>query len=456
MKHNERVKQGLDRRNGYDGGDGPGSVLRMHASKTIRLGVLGCGTVGTSLCQLVAEQRADIARRTGIDLEIVSVAVRDLAKERPGVDPSLIHDDVHGLVVDESVDVVVETMGGVEPTRALVLEALRAGKPVVTANKELLARHGPELYAAAAEANVDLAFEASVAAGIPLIRPLRESLVGENITRVMGILNGTTNYILSQMTEHGADYSDALAEAQRLGFAEADPTADVEGHDAGAKVAIVATLAFGHTVLGDDVAVEGISSITADDITNARRLGFVIKLLGIVDRYGDGSVGVRVHPAMVSAQHPLAAVRDSFNAVFVEGTGIDQVMFYGRGAGGHPTAAMMLGDTIDVSRSLVAGVSQGLGDLPPATIRPLDDLRSAFYLKLDVGDEPGVLAAIAGAFGQRGVSIRSMEQEGMGEEARLIFITHAAVESDFRATLKDLERLDSVHTIGSVLRVVGG
>ncbi len=426
----------------------------MHSAKTVRLGVLGCGTVGTSFCQLVAEQREEIRRRTGIDLEIVSVAVRNTDRERPGVDAALLHDDAEGLVADDRVDLVVETMGGVDPTRALVLTALAAGKPVVTANKELLAKHGPELYSAAAAADVDLAFEASVAAGIPLIKPLRESLVGENITRVMGILNGTTNYILSQMSEHGASYADALAEAQRLGFAEADPTADVDGHDAGAKVAIIATLAFGESVLAGDVSVEGIRSITADDIATAARLGFVIKLLGIVDKNADGPVGVRVHPALVSDHHPLAAVRDSFNAVFVEGTGIDQLMFYGRGAGGHPTAAMMLGDTIDAARSLVAGVSQGLGDLPRAQVRSIDEVRSAFYLQLDAVDRPGVLASIAGAFGERGVSIKSMEQEGMGDEARLIFITHEAIESDFRATLEDLGRLEAVEKIGSVLRVV--
>ena len=251
-------------------------------------------------------------------------------------------------------------MGGVDGTKQLLEAALAAGKPVITANKELLAHHGPELFAAASAAGVDLSFEASVAAGIPFIRPLRESLVGENLTRVMGILNGTTNYILSQMTEHGAGYADALEEAQRLGFAEADPTADVEGFDAGAKAAIIATLAFGQSVTAGDVHIEGISTITAEDISNADRMGHVIKLLGVVDRDDTGAIGVRVHPAMVSADHPLASVRDSFNAVFVEGDGVDQLMFYGRGAGGHPTAAMMVGDTIDAALNVVAGVHLSL------------------------------------------------------------------------------------------------
>ena len=434
---------------------GAGSVQRMRTTRTIRIGLLGCGTVGGSFVHLVDAQRDEIERRTGLRLEIAEVAVRDTTRPRPGVDPSLLVDAPARIVDDPSIDLVVETMGGVDETRALVMGALRAGKPVVTANKELLALHGPELYAVAAECGVDLALEASVAAGIPLIRPLRESLIGEHITRVMGILNGTTNYILSQMTELGADYHDALGEAQRLGFAEADPTADVEGHDAGSKVAIIATLAFGRAVTAPDVFVEGISRITAEDIANADRLGYVIKLLGVVDRYADGSVGARVHPTMVPSTHPLASVRDSFNAVFVEGSGVDQLMFYGRGAGGHPTAAMMVGDTIDAARNLDAGCCLDFGELPPATIRPIDAVESAYYVSLDARDEPGVLAAIAGVFGAQRVSIRSMEQEGMGDEARLIFITHRAVEADLRATLSQLSGLDVVKNIGQVLRVIG-
>jgi homoserine dehydrogenase len=427
----------------------------MTELRTIRLGVLGGGTVGSSFCQLIAEQSEEIARRTGLMLEIAAVTVRDLTKPRPGVDPTLLTDDTAGVVADPTIDVIIETMGGVDHTMELVLSAFAAGKPVVTANKELLALRGPELHEAANAAGVDLALEASVAAGLPFIRALRESLVGENITRVMGIVNGTTNYILSQMTDHGAGYVDALGEAQRLGFAEADPTADVDGFDAGSKAAIIATLSFGQAVRTGDVYVEGISKITAEDITNADHLGYLIKLLAVVQRNEDGSIGARVHPTMIPKTHPLASVRDSFNAVYVEGTGIDQVMFYGRGAGGHPTAAMMVGDAIDVAKNLTTGCSRGVGPLPDATVRSIDDITSAFYISVDARDEPGVLASIAGSFGNRGVSIRSMEQEGLGDEARLVFITHGAVESDVRATLADLAELDSVKNIGQVLRVIG-
>jgi homoserine dehydrogenase len=426
----------------------------MTSTQTIRIGLLGCGTVGTSFVQLIDQQREAILQRTGVELLISAVSVRDTTRERAGVDSSLITDDSAAIVASADVDLVVETIGGIDGTKELLLEALRQGKPVVTANKELLAHHGPELYAAAAAAGVDIAFEASVAAGIPFIRPLRESLAGENITRVMGILNGTTNYILSQMSEQGAGYAEALGEAQRLGFAEADPTADVEGFDAGAKAAIIATLAFGEAVVADDVHVEGISTISAEDIANAARMGHVIKLLGVVDRDEAGAIGVRVHPAMVDAEHPLASVRDSFNAVFVEGTGVDQLMFYGRGAGGHPTAAMMVGDTIDAAINKLAGVHRDLGSLPVATVKPISEMVSAFYVSLDARDEPGALATIAAAFGNRGVSIRSMEQEGLGDQARLVFITHQAVEADLRATLADLNGIDVVKNVGQVLRVV--
>ena len=427
----------------------------MNQTQKVRLGVLGCGTVGTSFCQLIGEQAEEIERRTGLALEIARVAVRDTTKPRDGVDPAVLTDDSAALVSDPNIDVVIETMGGVEHTRELVLAAFAAGKPVVTANKELLALHMPELFVAASEAGVDLALEASVAAGLPFIRALRESLVGENIRRVMGILNGTTNYMLSQMAENGADYGDVLAEAQRLGFAEADPTADVGGFDAGSKAAIIATLAFGETVRAGDVHIEGIESISAEDIANADRLGYVIKLLGVVDQQNDGSIAARVHPTMVPSDHPLASVRDSFNAVFVEGNGIDQVMFYGRGAGGHPTAAMMVGDAVNAAINLKAGCHGDVGPLPPASIRPIDDITSAFYLSVDALDQPGVLAEIAGVFGQRGVSIESMEQERADDgTARLVLITHDAVERNFRATLADLEELDVVQNVGQVLRVI--
>ena len=428
----------------------------MEETQTIRLGLLGCGTVGTSFCQLIAEQAPEIERRTGITLEIARVSVRDTSKTREGVDSALLTNDNASLVADPSIDIVIEAMGGVEGTKELVLSAFANGKSVITANKELLALHLPELQQAAADAGVGLEFEASVAAGLPFIRALRESLIGEDISRAMGIVNGTTNYILSQMTEHGADYGDALAEAQRLGFAEADPTADVGGFDAGSKAAIIATLAFGNAVRAGDVHVEGIESITAEDIAMASRLGYCIKLLGIVEKNDDGSVAARVHPSLIPLDHPLASVRDSFNAVFVEGTGIDQIMFYGRGAGGHPTAAMMVGDAVNAAISTRASCHTNLGQLPPAVIRPIDDITSAFTVSLDAVDEPGVLAEIASVFGNRGVSIGSMEQELTGDGvARLILITHEAIEKNFRATLNDLSELDSVKRVGQVLRVVG-
>lgn len=426
----------------------------------VNVGLLGCGNVGGALVELVAEQREEIAARTGVELEIKRIAVHSTAKDRGlDVDPSVFTTDAAAVVADPEIGLIVETIGGIEPARELVLTALAAGKPVVTANKELLANHGAELYEAAHAAGVDILFEAAVAGAIPLMRPLRESLIGEPITRVMGIVNGTTNYILSQMAEVGVSYQDALAEAQSLGYAERDPTADVEGYDAGAKAAIIASIAFGARVVAGDVYHEGISGITAADIDFASRLGYVIKLLAITERVGDEDgqpvVAVRVHPAMIPASHPLASVRDSFNAVFVEGGAAGELMFYGRGAGGRPTASAVLGDLIDAATNLSDGTAAAIGHLGRARIQPVDEVRSAYYLNLEVMDEPGVLATVAGIFGQHKVSIRSMEQEGLGAEARLIFITHDAVERDVRATLHEISALDSVHRVGSMLRVVG-
>jgi homoserine dehydrogenase len=428
--------------------------------RTVNVGLLGCGNVGAALVQLVAERGGQIKQRTGIDLRIAKVAVRSASKERDvAVDPSVLTTDARAVVDDPDVDLVVEVIGGIEPARTLILAALQAGKPVVTANKELLANVGAELYAAAEAAGVDLLFEAAVAGGIPLMRPLRESLVGEDVSRVMGIVNGTTNYILTKMAEEGWTYAAALAEAQSLGYAERDPTADVEGFDAGAKAAIIATIAFGAGVVAGDVYHEGISNITDTDIAFAARLGYVIKLLAIAERFEDGSVAVRVHPAMVPNEHPLAAVRDSFNAVFVEGQAVGDLMFYGRGAGGFPTASAVLGDVIDGAVNLAKGASASIGSFEAATIRPVDELRSAFYVNLEVSDRPGVLATVAGAFGDHGVSIRSMEQESIEDAAdgaaRLTFITHSAREADLRATLVELRGLDAVVSVGSVLRVVG-
>jgi len=428
----------------------------------VRIGLLGCGNVGSAFVDLVRTRSDAIAARTGLRLEIGRVAVRSLAKERPvEVPDGVLTLDAPGVVVDPDVDLVVELIGGVEPARELVLAALKAGKPVVTGNKELLAVAGAELFAAAEEAGVDLLFEAAVGGGIPFIRPLRESLAGERIDRIMGIVNGTTNYILTRMTEEGVSYADALAEAQKLGYAERDPTADVEGHDAAAKAAIIASIAFGVRVVAGDVHDEGISGITTADIAYARKMGYVIKLLAIAEQVegpaGEaGEVAVRVHPAMVPADHPLASVRDSFNAIFVEGAAVGDLMFYGRGAGGSPTASAVLGDVIDAALNRTRGSHATVGTLGKARIRPIDEVESAYYINMDVFDRPGVLAAVAGVFGAHEVSIRSMEQEGLGAEARLVFITHVAREAAVQATLRDLHQLDAVDRITSVLRVIGG
>jgi homoserine dehydrogenase len=421
----------------------------------VRVAVLGCSNVGSALVQLLLDESEAIAERTGVKLELVRVAVRDVTKERPVKLPDgLLTDQTVSLVVDPDVDVIVEVMGTVEPARGFILDALRAGKPVVSANKELLANVGPELFEAAVAANVDLLFEASVGGGIPLLRPLRESLAGDRVDRMMGIVNGTTNYILTRMTEAGASFGDALAEAQALGFAELDPTADVEGFDAAAKAAILATVGFGQRVVAGDVHREGISSVTAADIAFAARLGYVVKLLAIAERVGD-EIAVRVHPTMVPTTHPLAAVRESFNAVFVEGAAVGELMLYGRGAGGMPSASAVLGDLVDAAHNLRTGAA-GRTTVPErATIHPIADTSSQFYLSLEVADRPGVLAAVAGIFGEHGVSIRSMEQEGLGDEARLIFITHTALERAMQSTLDSLRDLDAVDRVGTLLRVVG-
>ena len=426
----------------------------------VRIGELGCGNVGAALVGLIDAQGDMIEARTGLRLEVAKVAVRNMSRERPvELADGVLTNDAMAVVDDPSIDLVVEVIGGIEPARELIVQAVKAGKPVVTANKELLANHGAELFAVAEGASVDLLFEAAVAGGIPLIRPLRESLAGEQVHRVLGIVNGTTNYILTRMSEDGATYGEALAEAQSLGYAERDPTADVEGYDAGAKAAIIATIAFGVRVVAGDVYHEGISGITPADITFARRLGYEVKLLAIAEaELGDDGVtevAVRVHPSMVPAHHPLASVRDSFNAVFIEGDAVGELMFYGRGAGGGPTASAVLGDVIDAAVNLRRGSHATVGALSRARIRPIDDVTSAYYLNLEVADEPGVLAQVAGVFGRHGVSIRSMEQEGLGGEARLIFITHEAVERDVQATLHDLRELAAVVGVGTVLRVVG-
>lgn len=424
--------------------------------KLIRIGVLGCGNVGAELVSLVNSQQAAIETRAGVRLEVVSVAVHDPKKKRNlQLADGVLTADAMAVVNDPTIDLVVELIGGIEPARELITTALRNGKPVVTGNKELLASFGSELFAIADAAGVDLLFEAAVAGGIPIVRALRESLRGEPITRVLGIINGTTNFILTRMTEDGTDYADALAEAQALGYAERDPTADVEGYDAGAKAAIIATIAFGKSVVSADVYHEGISAISAGEIAMAKRLGYVVKLLGIAEMAPDGAVGVRVHPTMVPFTHPLASVRDSYNAVFVEGAAVGSLMFYGRGAGGLPTASAVLGDIVDAAVNLLRGTHGSLGDFARPTKLSIDDTSSEYLLSLDVADRPGVLHAVTGVFARHNVSIRIAEQEGLGPDARLVFITHVALESEVQATVRDLRDLDVVRSVGGLLRVIG-
>jgi homoserine dehydrogenase len=429
---------------------------REETERIVHIGLLGSGNVGSAVIRLVHEHGDDVARKAGVRLVIARVAVRDSARERDvPLPPDRFTDDPGAVVDDPGIDIVCELMGGVEPARELLLRALASGKSVVTANKELLATYGEELFAAADEAGSDLYFEAAVAGGIPLIRPLRESLAGERVDRILGIVNGTTNFILTQMSEHGWTADQAVAEAQRLGFAEADPTADIEGYDAAAKCAILAFVAFGARVVADDVYREGISKVTPQDFEDAARLGYVIKLLAIAE-LEEEEIAVRVHPSMIPVEHPLAAVRGASNAVFVEGPKIGQLMFYGAGAGGDPTATAVVGDLVSVARNLLQGArGLGSGATNSRRVRPMDDTHDQYYLKLRVEDRPGVLAEIADRFGRNGISLERVWQEGFGDEATLSFITHRAQEGAFQKTLHELRELDAVHAVASILRVEG-
>ncbi|MGA1657794.1 MAG: homoserine dehydrogenase [Ilumatobacteraceae bacterium] len=423
---------------------------------TVRIGVVGHGVVGSAFTALVARQRDIIASRTGVQLDVTRVAVGDASKHPTRIGTAEVVTDALAVANASDVDLVVEVMGGTTLAGEVIRAALESGKPVVTANKALLAAQSGELFKIADERGIDLLFEAAVCGGIPLIRPLRESLRGEPIRRVLGIVNGTTNYILTKMTETGADYSDALREAQQLGYAEADPTADVEGLDAAAKIAIVANFAFGVHVVADDVVAEGISKISASDIAMAQKFGYVIKLLGVAERDSNtGAVSVRVHPAMVGVKHPLAAVREAFNAVLVEGDASGSLMFYGRGAGGDPTASSVLGDVIDAAVNLRKGTHATLGTFSQATFTPPGDVVSEFMLTLEVADKPGVLHAVTGVFARNKVSIRAAEQDGIGRDARLVFVTHDARTSDVAACLGEFQRLDVVSKVGGVIRIIG-
>jgi homoserine dehydrogenase len=426
--------------------------------RAIRIGQLGCGIVGSAVLRMLARNSADIEQRLGATIEVVQVAVRNLAKERdvPDGTAALYTTDPHEVVRHPDVDIVVEAMGGIEPARTLLLEAIANGKHVVTANKELLASLGQELFDAAAAKGVDLYFEAAVAGGIPLIHPLKESLAGERITKIMGIVNGTTNFILTRMAEEGLEFGEALAEAERLGYTELDPTADIEGFDPAAKAAILASICFNTRVVSGDVYREGIADITSQDIAFARRLGYTVKLLAIAEEQ-DGEIAIRVHPAMIPNHHPLASVRENLNAVFVEGENVGELMFYGRGAGGGPTGTSVVGDIIDVARNMISG-GRGVGMATYASkgIRHIESMYSQYYILLNVADRPGVLAAVARAFGENNVSIKSVWQEGIGVEAQLVLITHRALERDLQATLGALRALDEVTKIASVMRVEGG
>jgi len=422
----------------------------------LRIALLGCGTVGGEVVRLLDGNAADLAARVGAPLEIAGIAVR-----RPGrvrdlpVDPALFTADAAGLVARDDVDIVVEVIGGIEPARTLLVSALRAGKAVVTANKALLAEDGAALHDAAAAGGADLYYEASVAGAIPLLRPLRESLAGDDVRRVLGIVNGTTNFVLTRMDETGAGFGEALDEATALGYAEADPTADVEGFDAAAKAAILASLAFHTRVTAADVHREGITEVTAADVASARAMGCVVKLLAICERDGD-AVGVRVHPAMIPRSHPLGSVREAYNAVFVEAVSAGQLMFYGRGAGGSPTASAVLGDLVAVARNALSG-TRGAGESSYAAlrVRPMGEAVTRYHVSLDVADKAGVLAAVAGAFARHDVSIRTVRQEGHGSDASLVVVTHTATDADLRATVEELRGLDSVRAVASVMRVEG-
>ena len=426
-------------------------------TEPLKVALLGCGVVGSEVARLMTANAADLAARVGAPLELAGIAVRrpNRAREVPGVDPKLFTTDAEALVKRDDIDLVIEVIGGIEPSRALILAALESGKSVVSANKALLAEEGATLYQAAEKHGADLYYEAAVAGAIPLVRPLRESLVGDRVHRVLGIVNGTTNFILDRMDTTGAGFSEALEEATALGYAEADPTADVEGFDAAAKAAILAGLAFHSRVTASDVHREGITEVTAADIASARAMGSVVKLLAIceVDPVA-GKVSARVHPAMIPRSHPLAGVREAYNAVFIESEAAGQLMFYGPGAGGAPTASAVLGDLVAIARNKVTG-SRGPGESAYAglTVRPVGEAKTRYHISLDVDDKPGVLSAVAGIFAEQDVSIATVRQSGRGLDAQLVIVTHLAPDAALTATVARLRALDYVRDVSSVMRV---
>ncbi|SDO29673.1 homoserine dehydrogenase [Geodermatophilus sp. DSM 45219] len=430
-------------------------------TQPLKVALLGCGTVGSAVLRLLDEQAADLTARIGRPVEVAGVAVRR-PDRHPDVPAHLLTTDALGLVTRPDVDLVVEVIGGIEPVRSLLLAAFEAGKSVVSANKALLADEGGELHAAAAKAGADLYYEAAVAGAIPLLRPLRESLAGDQLRRVVGIVNGTTNYILSRMAETGHGFTEALAEATELGYAEADPTADVDGFDAAAKAAILASLAFHTPVTAADVYREGISAVTSTDVARAAEIGCTVKLLAICERVpgnGDGegdSVAVRVHPAMIPTTHPLAAVGGAFNAVFVEAEAAGQLMFYGQGAGGQPTASAVLGDLVAIARNRVAGIAgPGVTSYAGLPARPIAETPTRYHVSLDVADKPGVLATVAQEFARHGVSIATVRQDGHGDAATLVIVTHSAPDAALSSTVTALREMPAVRAVTSILRVEG-
>ncbi|KXT56741.1 homoserine dehydrogenase [Gordonia sp. QH-12] len=429
------------------------------SSRPIGVAVLGMGNVGTEVVRILTENAADLRARIGAPLVLRGVAVRDASRAREGIDPALLTDDPHRLVARDDVDMVVELIGGIEPARALIKTALESGKSVVTANKALIAAHSGELAKAAEDNRVDLYFEAAVAGAIPVIRPLTQSLAGDSVNRVAGIVNGTTNYILSEMDETGAGYGKVLAEAGRLGYAEADPTADVEGYDAASKAAILASIAFHSRVTASDVYREGITKITSKDLEAAKKFDCTVKLLAICERIqtADGEkISARVYPALVPLEHPLATVNGAFNAVAVEAENAGRLMFYGQGAGGAPTASAVLGDLVMAARNRVyhgrGPLESTYASLPIASI---DEVPTRYYVSMKVADKPGVLQQVAGEFAARDVSIAAVRQEGAGTDARLIVVTHRASDRAQSETVAALEQMDSVIKVSSVLRLEG-
>ena len=425
------------------------------ADKPVRVGMLGCGVVGSQVARLLLEDTEELSTRAGVRIELTRIAVRTL-KPYPGLDPALFTTDPFLIVNDPNIDLIIEVMGGIEPARELAMTAINNRKSIVTANKALLASHGADLFTAAYAKGEDIYYEASVAGAIPIIRPLRDSLAGDFVTRLMGIVNGTTNYILTKMHEDNREFDDVLKEAQALGYAEADPTADIEGFDAAAKAAILSGLAFHTRVTVDDVYREGISKITLEDVAIAKSMGHVIKLLAIAELTPADEISVRVHPVMIEKSHPLASVRDAFNAVFVEAESAGPLMFYGRGAGGQPTASAILGDVVAVSRHIALNsIGQRETDYADRNIAPIETTKTKFLIRLEVEDKSGVLAAIAKVFADQGVSIQTVDQNGRDADAELIIVTHRATEGELKATVEALKKMSMVTKISSVIRVEG-